>query len=103
VSRKIVKETIRGITKGDIRRLARRGGVKRISASIYDEMRAAMKAHLEMILHDCCIFLDHASRKTVTVTDVIFALKRIGRPIYGFDQNKHYRLAPKRHRVAAAA
>ena len=36
------------LTKG-FRRLARRGGVKRISASIYDEIRAALKARLETV------------------------------------------------------
>lgn len=31
------------------RRLARRGGVKRISAGIYDEVRAALKSRLEQV------------------------------------------------------
>ncbi|KAK0620325.1 hypothetical protein B0T14DRAFT_521106 [Immersiella caudata] len=46
--RKIVKDTIRGITKPAIRRLARRGGVKRISAGIYEDIRGALKARLEL-------------------------------------------------------
>lgn len=33
-------------------RLARRGGVKRISAGIYDETRVALRMQLEKILHD---------------------------------------------------
>jgi len=83
--RKITKDSLYGISKGDIRRLARRGGVKRLSASVYDEIRASMRTYLDKILGDCCAYLEHAGRKTVTVTDVVFALKRIGRPIYGFD------------------
>ncbi|KAI9872708.1 MAG: hypothetical protein M1830_001273 [Pleopsidium flavum] len=67
--------------------MARRGGVKRISGQIYDEMRGAMKTFLQGIVSDCCIYLDHRDGKTVTVTDVIFALKRRGRPIYGFDKD----------------
>ncbi|KAI9865257.1 MAG: hypothetical protein M1824_003409 [Vezdaea acicularis] len=74
--RKIPKDNIRAITKGDIRRLARRGGVKRISAAIYDDVRGVIKNQVNVIMRDVCIFLDHANRKTVTVTDVIFALKR---------------------------
>lgn len=35
------------------RRLARRGGVKRISAGIYDEVRAALKARLESVCNMC--------------------------------------------------
>ena len=37
------------IAKGDLRRLARRGGVKRISAAIYNEMRGAMTDHLKKV------------------------------------------------------
>jgi len=40
------KDTIQGITKPDIRRLARRGGVKRISLGIYTEARAVLKKYL---------------------------------------------------------
>ncbi|KAH0058963.1 hypothetical protein KCU72_g2566, partial [Aureobasidium melanogenum] len=42
--RKILRNNIKGITKGSIRRLARRGGVNRISATIYEEVRFALKA-----------------------------------------------------------
>ncbi|KFY07130.1 hypothetical protein V492_07420 [Pseudogymnoascus sp. VKM F-4246] len=94
--RKIMRDSIHGITKNDIKRLARRGGVKRISAMIYDDTREAMKAHLQMILKDCIIFLEHANRKTVTVGDVLFALKRIGRPIYGFGNGYLQSDAPNR-------
>ncbi|KAH0559480.1 Histone H4 [Trichoglossum hirsutum] len=95
--RKLVKDTIRGITKGDIRRLARRGGVKRISAPIYEDLRAALAQHLREILKDCAIFLDHSNRKTITVTDVIFALKRRGRPLYGFDKDTYIEKRKRRH------
>lgn len=83
--RKVIRDSIRGITKGDIRRLARRGGIKRISGTLYDDARQAMIDRIKAILEECVIYLDHSKRKTVTVRDVIFALKRQGRPIYGFD------------------
>ena len=38
-----------GITKPAIRRLARRGGVKRISGLIYEETRGVLKIFLEKI------------------------------------------------------
>jgi histone H3/H4 len=51
-SKKSLKETILGITKPAIRRLARRGGVKRISSYIYEETRAVLRSFLEnVILH----------------------------------------------------
>ena len=37
--RKILRDNIQGITKPAIRRLARRGGVKRISGLIYDQLQ----------------------------------------------------------------
>ncbi|TVY41089.1 Histone H4 [Lachnellula subtilissima] len=69
------------------RRLARRGGVKRISGMIYQETRDVLRKYLSSILNDCVLICEHSKRKTVTVTDVIWSLKRQGRPIYGFDQN----------------
>ncbi|KAI0387775.1 histone-fold-containing protein [Hypomontagnella monticulosa] len=83
--RKILRDNIQGITKPAIRRLARRGGVKRISAQIYDEVRVALKARLEEIIRDCVVYTEYRQRKTVTIHDVIHSLKRMGRPIYGFD------------------
>jgi len=41
--------TIPGITKPAIRRLARRGGVKRISGLIYEETRGVLKIFLENV------------------------------------------------------
>ena len=43
---KVLRDNIQGITKPAIRRLARRGGVKHISASIYDETRQVLKNFL---------------------------------------------------------
>ena len=41
--RKVLRDNIQGITKPAIRRLARRGGVKRISGLIYEETRGVLK------------------------------------------------------------
>lgn len=87
--RKILRDNVQGITKPDIRRLARRGGVKRISGMIYQETRVVIKQYLERIMRTVVAVTDHSKRKTVTVSDVIFALRREGRPIYGFDPETH--------------
>lgn len=55
--RKILRDNIQGITKPAIRRLARRGGVKRISAMIYEETRGVLKSFLESVIRDVCCFL----------------------------------------------
>ena len=44
--RKVLRDNIQGITKPAIRRLARRGGVKRISGLIYEETRGVLKVFL---------------------------------------------------------
>ncbi|KAK6531130.1 hypothetical protein TWF281_007955 [Arthrobotrys megalospora] len=83
--RKILRDNIQGITKPAIRRLARRGGVKRISADIYQEIRGVIKMFLTPIISNCVLYTEHARRKTVTTVDVVHALKTKGRTIYGFD------------------
>merc|ERR1712057_55599 len=84
MTQKSIKATIMGVTKPAIRRLARRGGVKRISSLIYDETRTVSNAFLESVIRDSVTYTEHAKRKTVTALDVVYALKRQGRTLYGF-------------------
>ena len=65
--------------KPAIRRLARRGGVKRISGLIYEETRGVLKVFLENVIRDAVTYTEHARRKTVTALDVVYALKRQGK------------------------
>ena len=44
-----------------------------------------LKLWLEKVIRDCVRYTKHARRKTVTAMDVVYALKRQGHPIYGFD------------------
>jgi histone H4 len=82
--RVILRDNILGITKPAIRRLARRGGVKRLSGLIYEETRVVLKTFLENVLRDAIAYTEHARRRTVTALDVVYALKRQGRTLYGF-------------------
>jgi histone H4 len=82
--RKVLRDNIQGITKPAIRRLARRGGVKRISGLIYEETRSVLKVFLENVIRDAVTYTEHARRKTVKAMDVVYALKRQGRTLYGF-------------------
>merc|ERR1719479_88477 len=82
--RKANRSNIQGITKPAIRRLARRGGVKRISGLMYEETRGVMKTFIENVVRDAVTYCDYSKRKTVTALDVVYALKRNGRTIYGF-------------------
>ena len=82
--RKILRDNIQGITKPAIRRLARRGGVKRISGWIYEEIRGELKVFLENVLRDTVTYTEYAKRRTVTPLDVVHVLKRQGKTLYGF-------------------
>ena len=78
------RPVIEGVTKPAIRRLARRGGVKRISFPIYKEVREVLQKFLQNVVRDSITYTEHAKRKTVTAMDVVYALKRQGRTLYGF-------------------
>ena len=60
--RKVLRDNIQGITKPAIRRLARRGGVKRISGLIYEETRGVLKVFLEDVIRDAVTYTEHAKR-----------------------------------------
>jgi histone H4 len=76
IKKRLLIDTIKGITKPAIRRLARRGGVKRINHDIYEETRTILKGFLEKVVRDAVVFTEHGRRKTVTGMDVVYGLKR---------------------------
>lgn len=83
--RKILRDSIQGISKPAIRRLARRGGVQRISSSIYEEARGALHTFLQDVIRDTISYTEASKRKTVTITHVVYGLKRHGRTLYDFE------------------
>jgi histone H4 len=83
-TRTVHKDTLQHITKACICRLARRGGIKRICGLFYEEARGCLKTYLENVLRDVVQYTECARRKTVTALDVVHALKRQGRSLYGF-------------------
>ena len=54
-------------------------GVKRINSGVYTESGEALKAWLKLIVGDIRLLVEHGRRMTVTVNDVLIALKRRGR------------------------
>ena len=75
---------VAGVTDPAVRRLARKGGVKRIGGGVYGEVRACLEAFLGGVLRDTVAYTEHAGRFTVTVPDVLLALKRQGKTLYGY-------------------
>ena len=72
--RKVIRDSIARITEPAIKRILRRGGVKRIGKMIYEEMRGILKVFLEDIIKDMIAFTEHADRKTVKLEDLEAAL-----------------------------
>ena len=84
--RHVLRDNLEGISKLSLRRLARRGGVKRLSGLVYPVLRGTLYEYLQRIIQTAVIYTSHARRKTVTVYDIIYALKREGRALYGFGE-----------------
>jgi len=84
-TRKQTKDIPQGISASAIRKLARRGGVKRMSKMVYSEVRNALKDFLHKVLKDTVLYTESAQKSTVTAMDVAMALKKQGKRIYGFD------------------
>merc|ERR1711977_762051 len=82
--RKLLHDSIDGVTRPAIRRMARRGGVKRLASISYEAIRTVLRQFLHHLLHDVVAYAEHGKRKTVLPQDVIHALARIGRTIYGY-------------------
>jgi histone H4 len=76
---------IDGITKPAIRRLARRGGVKRIGHEIYANVKNILRTFLEKVVGGACEYATYRDKHTVTALDIIYALKRNGQTLYGYD------------------
>ncbi|MGH0134854.1 UNVERIFIED_CONTAM: hypothetical protein FKN15_027490 [Acipenser sinensis] len=68
--RKVLRDSIHGITKPTICNLARRRQVKRISGLIYEEIRGVLKVFLVNVIQDAVTYTEHAKRKTITTMDV---------------------------------
>lgn len=58
---------ISALGKPALRRLARRAGVKRINAGVYEEAPLALKGWLSKMIHDACVYAESARRFTITV------------------------------------
>lgn len=73
------------VTKAAIQRLARRGGIERISGLCYDcEARLSeLNLFLHSVVHDTVLYAQQASRTAVQPMDVLHGLKTNGYNFYG--------------------
>lgn len=68
--RKILRDNIHGVTKGRIKELARKAGVKTISSSTYDEVKARIKNMLENWISNIITYTEHNKKRTVGIKEV---------------------------------
>jgi len=71
-------DNIHGITKPAIHRILYRGGVKRASGMVYEELRGVLKVTLDPIMKNVVTFTEHDKRKTVMDKDVRAAAEQLG-------------------------
>jgi len=94
--RRLVRDTIQGITKPAIKRLAERAGVLSLNGLCYEETRGIMKYYLENIMHDAIVATKHRRARTVSPKDVLFAFEQRGiNIVYSSESDK-----PKHKKVA---
>ena len=82
--KKVLAQSSRGITKGSVRRLARRAGIRRMSGLLTEEVRGVLKSFVEKLIADSVSYTEYARKRTVTTSAVVAALKKRGRMLYGY-------------------
>ena len=83
--RDMSKGNLQKIGMPTMKRLARRGGVRLARIDALKEARdVALKSFLSNAIERSIIYAEHAKRKTISCLDVVYALKGMGRTIYGF-------------------
>jgi histone H3/H4 len=70
------------LSRRDIRRLARRAGIKRMTHDVTAQAKAALVEFLSRTIEDATTYTEYASRKTVIKNDVVRALKKNGYTLY---------------------
>ena len=87
---RVLKNLIHSISKAAFCQMARKGGVQRISGNVFEESRGVLKIFLEEVIKEVVLYTHYCERKTVIIMDVIYALKRHGRNLYGFTKPYSY-------------
>ena len=72
--KKVLRDNIQGISRPALQRILRRAGVKRMSGSIYEELRSVMEKYMGGIIKDIVIFVEHDRRRTIQIDDLNAAL-----------------------------
>nr|CCD13738.1 unnamed protein product [Trypanosoma congolense IL3000] len=72
------------LSRSSVRRLARRGGVRRLAEPVYDEVRDILKSFVENLLRKAVVYTRYRRRETISASDVVSALRTYGIVLYGY-------------------
>ncbi len=73
--RRILRDNIQGLAKGQIKRLIFKAGGFRSSGLIYDEVKGITKIYLEKLLRQVVTITEYRRLKTVSSNSVLYCLK----------------------------
>ena len=89
------------ISTNVISRIARRGGVLRISEPVYEEIRKIISGLIENITSKALIYTSHVGRRTINLSDALSALdikispvKNKSCPLYKAKKHKKFKIKP---------
>jgi histone H4 len=82
--KKVVSANSAAVSQGSIRRLARRAGVKRISTPVYADIRSVLHTFVETTVKHATALTEYQKKKTVSASDIINALRKQGKALYGY-------------------
>lgn len=85
---RVLRGNVEGLTKGAIKRLAHKGGVKTISGLIYEDSRGIIKVYIEKIVEAAVKLTQHARKIVISREDVLESARVNGYPIYTFGDEK---------------
>lgn len=74
---------LEGISKRDIKRTARRGGVKRMTSDTPIAMRQCLHRFLNELVRTTYTYTEYAHRKTISELDVMMGCKKMNITLYG--------------------
>ncbi|XP_066289749.1 uncharacterized protein [Branchiostoma lanceolatum] len=77
ISSREIQTAVRLLLPGELAKHAVSEGTKAVT-------KYTSSVFLENVIRDAVTYTEHAKRKTVTAMDVVYALKRQGRTLYGF-------------------
>ena len=76
--RTVLRNNIQGLTKAAFRRIARQAGVKRMTGTMYEELRNVAKHHMENVIRVSITYMEHDRRKMLGLNDVIRGIEDQG-------------------------